>query len=708
MSEWHSVPSTRAEKIPPNDLDKQGAFTSIVREPTQNSTDNCLDEDQPVRIKFSLKLVDAAPIKASYLPQSIWLNHVTTSPFYSENSDRARQAEEAAELWDTDDLIPVLLIEDYNTTGLVGDIELYQHDPQNTPEDQQANTFYWLLRTLGMSAPTTGRGGSWGLGKLAFPLASRLKTFFAVTSRPDPDERLLLGQALLEYRKDRFEDAQWWDKMLYFADGFDNDAEHHWKPISNVNEINDFCDAFEVTREETEYGTSFIIPYPRNSAIDPVDDISKLMCGVVNNYALAIMQNKLVLEFENEDGNIHTIDKDNFRDKIDGDEFDWNSIEKKRRSKINSSYSTKDKMLKVLDLYSVMETDDAGDQEDCEEFELPQLEGGNQLSTRFDDIMPDSESDDFIRLKEGYDNGKFIKIRHTVPVVNSDESITEGLVEMVFQLCEAGNVDAAEAHYYRSQISLPLVNGKEPLRPGLASLVMIAREEPDDLSEMLRQSEGPAHLNWEPDADRLERYRLAHSTVNYIKQLPELIVSRLSSTAAEGVELWQDLFSFGGDEGDTDDGDDDDDDDDPPVINRDFTIIELPTNNGFSVTRRDIADSLVGNSYLLRIGYPKPLPLKWDRAPDTRLTDAVGDLSTWQSSGCRVETIQHVGSGTNYPDKVKLTVQDDNFKLIVNTLESRKKSRLKLEDYVDKAAAPVVGFTLATVALADITIGEDN
>jgi hypothetical protein len=205
MSEWHSVPSTRAESIPPNDLDKQGAFTSIVREPTQNSTDNCLDETQPVKIKFSLKLVDAAPIKASYLPQS-WLDHVTTSPFYTGNTDRARQANGAVEQWLADEQIPVLLIEDYNTTGLVGDITLYQHNPQETPEEEENNTFYWLLRTLGMSAPTTGRGGSWGLGKLAFPLASRLKTFFAVTSRPDPEERFLLGQALLEYRADRFND----------------------------------------------------------------------------------------------------------------------------------------------------------------------------------------------------------------------------------------------------------------------------------------------------------------------------------------------------------------------------------------------------------------------------------------------------------------------------------------------------------------------
>ncbi|MDA8758799.1 hypothetical protein N9M83_01010 [Candidatus Poseidonia alphae] len=706
MSEWHGVPSTRAEKIPPNDLDKQGAFTSIVREPTQNSTDNCLDPNQPVRIKFSLKLLDAGLIKASYLPQTIWLDHVTTSPFYSANSDRARQANEAVEEWLEDEQIPVLLIEDYNTTGLVGDIELYQHNPQDTPQAEQDNTFYWLLRTLGMSAPTTGRGGSWGLGKLAFPLASRVKTFFAVTSRSVAEERLLLGQALLEYRADRGGTA-WWDKMLYYADSYANDAEHHWKPVSDADEIDEFCEAFGVTRSKEDHGTSFIIPYPRNSEDDPVNDISKLMCGVANNYALAIMQDKLVLEFEDEDGGIHIIDKNNFLTKIENDDFDWDSIDKKRRTKINSSYTTKEKMLKVLELFSVMEDDEASDADNCEEFELPSLDGGTQLITRFDEIMPDDENGDFIRLKDGYDNGKFIKIRHNVPVVNSDDSETNGLVEMVFQLCDAGNLDAAEAHYYRSQISLPLVNGKEPLRPGLASLVMVAREEADDLSEMLRQSEGPAHLNWEPAADRLERYRLAPSTVRYIKQLPELIVSRLSSTAAEGVELWRDLFSFGGDEDEEQEGAGEDNPP-PPPINRDFTITDLPTNNGFSVIKRDTADSLVGKSYLLRIGYPNPLPLKWNRPPDARLTNAAGDISTWQSSGCGVETITHNASGEVYPDKVKLTIQADDFKLVVNTLENRKKARLKLEDYENKAEPPAGEFTLTEVELAEIEIGEDN
>lgn len=703
--EWHAVPCTRPEQKPPTELEKQGAFTSIVREPTQNSTDNRLDETRPVKVKFSLKSIPLGTVKDSYLPQDIWMNHVSSSAFYRGSANRRAEphAQAAGTEWDNDEDVQVLLIEDYNTTGLAGDVTLYQHDPDDTPADERRNTFYWLLRTIGMTSPSTGRGGSWGLGKLAFPLASRLKTFFVVTSRDDGGERFLLGQALLEYRKDRFDDNMKYDNMLYFANQFDNDVEDHWIPISDQDEINEFCTKFDVDRPLDKPGTSFIIPYPRNTDDDPVNDLHRLMCGVSLNYALGIMQGRLELEFVDANGTTTTINAENFRELIEQDNFRWEAIQERRRGQPTASYTTKERVLELLDLFEKMSDDDAGNQEDCEEFELPPLEGGRRLYERFDEVMPEQGTDDFERLKDAFQDGKFIKIKHSVPVVNADNSMEDGVVEFVVHNV-ATNDERAQAHYYRSQISLPMVNRKEPLRPSLSSLVMVGREDADALSEMLRSAEGPAHLNWETQGDRLEAYRLGPATIRYIKNLPELLVSRLLSVEGEANPLWQDLFSFGGDERD-DDNEGEGEGQEVDGIERLFTITDLPDDTGFSVEKRATADSLEGESFLLQIGYPNPPLLKWNRAPDSRLSDATEDITGWQSQGCTVETIQHDTSGNTYTDKVRLTVVDNDFKLIVNSLRPEKKARMKLQAYEGNAEVPGDGFTLNEVELNQIEEG---
>ena len=56
--------------------------------------------------------------------------------------------------------VPYLLIEDFNTTGLIGDVEQFT-DP-STGGDSDDNHFYWFVRNVGRSGKTRPRG--WELG----------------------------------------------------------------------------------------------------------------------------------------------------------------------------------------------------------------------------------------------------------------------------------------------------------------------------------------------------------------------------------------------------------------------------------------------------------------------------------------------------------------------------------------------------------------
>ena len=100
-------------------------------------------------------------------------------------------------------------------------------------------------------------------------------------------------------------------------------------------------------------------------------------------------------------------------------------------------------------------------------------------------------------------------------------------------------------------------------------------------------------------------------------------MNRLLSVAGEANPLWQDLFSFGGDEQDDEfEGPGEEEVIIVDGIERLFTITDLVDDTGFSVKKRATAGSLVGKSFLLQIGYPNPPILKWSRAPDSRLSNA--------------------------------------------------------------------------------------
>ena len=84
-----------------------------------------------------------------------------------------------------------LTIEDFGTTGLIGSYE--------TRDDQNFNDFW---RRVGRSHKASNKGGSWGLGKLVFPVSSDIRTFFGLTVRhDDPGRSLLMGQAILAGHK---------------------------------------------------------------------------------------------------------------------------------------------------------------------------------------------------------------------------------------------------------------------------------------------------------------------------------------------------------------------------------------------------------------------------------------------------------------------------------------------------------------------------
>ena len=686
---WHGAPIHREEGNDETELEKQGAFTSFVREPAQNSTDNRVNPDEPVVMRFTSKTIPKTDIEKYF--GDIWISHITSCPSFDgvwdengkvvikkdENANAAHRSYSAGED------IQVMLVEDFNTTGLAGDVEYYQKKTSDPLTAEIAkNTFYWFLRTLGVSSHKQGRGGSWGLGKLALPLSSMTRTFFVVTTRED-NSRYLAGQAKLEYRT--YHDTEY-DRMFYFANHHVDNIPHHWIPVDDEAEIDEFVEAFGLQRGTDDIGTSFVIPYPNNTDLDRVGNLEAIKCGIVSNYALGIMQGVLALEFVSEDGTAERIDKTNLKSLIETDHFNWNQLPSDGEGKeeflhgnVNPSYTNKERMLEHIALGEMVFKDDL-EEEDGVEYEITGLTPNSDFINQFttNNLMPERGTEEFDQLKSAYDDGKFLRFRCHVPTTPKDGDSESGEVIVVLRQLTHTNT---EPYYYRSQISLPLQKDKQPARPGLSSIVFTGKEEDDPFAEMLRQGEGPAHLEWKHGKRMREHFHRGAGAIKFTANLPELIVNHLSATAAAAKPFMSDKLSISSDAGDGDGGDKKKRE---VVGDFMFKIEDLDNNEGFTVSKITGGTALAGREFLLRIGYPKPLGINWKRKPDHKVMNTTLDISTWDAVGCELTQLKHTEADAGkqlYPDRIKVKITDENFTLKVANLDKFKKAKLKFDQW---------------------------
>ncbi len=234
---------------------------ALVRESIQNSFDARQDEAQPAKVRFALTELDE--------PRATELAHYLKG---------TRRHLEASGL-DPDPLdhvtARVLLIEDFNTSGLTGAVD-----------DDDGGNFHSFWRRHGIS-PKTGRsGGRWGLGKLVFSSSSEIRAFFGLTIRTGETSPLLMGQAVLKNHKIngcKHPPHGFWCKEERGNDDIQ-------MPEDDGQAIARFCQLVGIARSY-EPGLSIIVPHAS-------PDISEagLLRAVVKHYYFPILAGALTIE----------------------------------------------------------------------------------------------------------------------------------------------------------------------------------------------------------------------------------------------------------------------------------------------------------------------------------------------------------------------------------------------------------------------------
>ena len=472
----------------------------LVREAVQNSLD-ARDGDAPVRVRFAFGgdgdalRSDAARRYLVGLREHIEAVARADAAPAAEPAAALSVAEESA-IYDArntlDQPMTWLAVEDFGTTGLQGSV--------NARWIEGANSDFWgFFRSNGISPKGAGSGGSWGLGKWVFPDASIINAYLGATQRKGEDRYLLMGMAMLRtHHIGDGADPPRYPPYGYFA-AHSEASDEQWFPLpvdsdSDPDSTLTVLGDFNLERMDGP-GLSVVVPYPKEELTG-----GAIARAVVTQYFLPIVRRDLEVEIV-EGERAWRIDAASIGDEVD-------RIEPSDRDD-----ETPESLRKAIDL-----ADWAMAQEPGSHIEAPVNAGSKEAL----------EAHGLGELRQRFDGGDRLAFRLTTDVRRRNGNAVPGAFRVYLERDD--DLDRGHDYFVRGHLRIPGMDWIEQ-HPARA-LVFVDGD--SELGNMLRDSEGPAHNRWDPDAKRLtEHWVGARTRVRGIREAARTLLRHLR---AEGPQ----------------------------------------------------------------------------------------------------------------------------------------------------------------------------
>lgn len=599
-----------------------GSITdALIRESIQNSLD-AAEGSGPVTVRFSLFSKPNPGNDASIIIKK-----------YVDSLMPHLQAKHAGlqDIPSHTEPMNYLLIEDYGTHGLQGDVLQYD----DLDDDFKKNDFYYFWRNIGRTRKEATDLGRWGLGKTVFQAASRINSFFGVTVREDDGRMLLMGQSVLKIHKA--------NGIRYAPYGyFGNFQDELALPIEEPAFIKQFSENFIIDRFDKP-GLSVLVPF-LDKEIDPTEYVKKFVSSVVKHYFFPILAGNLIAEIRHGQ-KIYTLDSASI-DKV------------LKKSRFLESRG----MLGLIDLarWAIHQPEDV-----LIQLNEPTPGKAPKLRDTFDPNLIDE-------LQQKFSENSRLAFYAPISIqrAHSKEFMHTGF--SVF-LEKDENLEKAEDHFIRQGITIPEVTSLK--HKGIRAIVSIT--EPN-LSTFLGDAENPAHTEWERNSKKFKRkFKLGPTTLDFVKTSPREIVKILTQPKKGRDEnLLKHIFSLpltqleqlGKKEKEVSGEGDKKKSTEPIVDVIGSNYLQLtPIKGGFRLTKRQKATKVpryinVWIAYEVRSGNPfkKYTPLDFDVSkPPIRL----------QIEGAKILL--------NNQNVIQIEVQRVNFKLSVTGFDMHRDLRIK-------------------------------
>ncbi|MYC19020.1 MAG: hypothetical protein F4X67_10530 [Gemmatimonadales bacterium] len=460
----------------PNQNPIQGEFFSadlperFIRESVQNSLD-ARAGGEPVTVRFTISGPEGAVPSGRAGQYLTGLQRHFEAVMRAESASLERGSERRGELEGRRALLrgalPFLVVEDFGTTGLQGDIEA--NDIQ-----AKGNDFWGFFRSIGISPKGEDAGGSWGLGKWVFPDASKLNAFLGVTRRAGERRFLLMGQTMLKLHQLA---GRKYPPVGFFAAGsIEDDKDWLPMPVESVGlrstrapspEDIEACFVHEAMtdfglRPTGEPGTSVVIPHPKDELTDP-ENLSR---AAIRQYFHPIIAGDLVVEVVTPDEPMRRIDAETIVAEAlrTGDDAEEDPEQRAEA------------LIRVIELARWGRQQEDGFVEADARRKQPAIATDHIESLR-------------ARLSEG--ERLAFRVRSRVRGKPNDFKVF---------LEEDDHLSGGHDYYVRGHLHIPQMDYLT--RHHARALVVVDNK--SDLGHLLRDAEGPAHEKWRADAPRLK------------------------------------------------------------------------------------------------------------------------------------------------------------------------------------------------------------
>jgi len=465
------------------------AIGAVIREGVQNlldARDPALNPSTPVRARFSIHQGDQAlaPEKARFYLGRL-NEHLVASGFDA--------------IPNLGNGMPYLVVEDFGTLGLIGNT-----GPDAESED---NRFYWFHRNINRTQQREDRGGSYGYGKAAFSLASKIRSFFTVSYGADGTKRVF-GNSILKTH-----DIDGRTFGPYGDFGIGQQIEGRGEGVVPSDEQDFFksvCADFSLEREKSS-GLSVIVPFPER-----IYTVAEMAESAIRNYLVPICQGKIV--FEITDGNSPPIEISKSSISSISNRLMWDG-----EIPGAMSQTSRNSMDSMIDL--ALWWDEHG-----ADVAIPLEPLSDREPHWYPSLIPENDLDS---LKSRIARGEPLALSVEIPLRRFGARNHE-VGKFTVLLMKRDDQGASDALWFRKYISVPQ---RPEIFSGSGYVAITIADEDCILEEMLRKSEDVAHTNHNYKLVR-DGYKYAQGTIRFYRKAGKHLLEYLTSETPELEEGW--------------------------------------------------------------------------------------------------------------------------------------------------------------------------
>lgn len=442
---------------------------AVVREGIQNSLDARLSSADGTRERAEIRIfLSGVEGALSSLQTQRWFELLWPHIKIPGNGLRDQPSENES--------CPFLLFEDFNTSGLTGDTETHEIIEGVT------NHFLNFFRAEGHSDKTGKDVGSWGVGKMVFPRASRISSFFGLTIRNDDKKAYLLGRSILRYHRIG---SQAYKSDGYFGRKRDDDF---MLPITDPDTIREFSDDFRIKRKN-ESGLSIVVPWYENNDEDGISK-DRVLEAVLRGFFYPILMGHLAVSVATPDSEI----------RLDSDSI-FREVELMNGTSAGN-------MLPIIHLAEWAQTRIATEFKD-----LSSPSSDAAQTWRSELVTPELSKD----IQQDLIEKRRIALRIPMFVHPRSGDVQSSFFNMFLERSEDDN---EKPIFIRDELIITDV--KSPRVQKIRSLVIV---EDNPLATLLRDAETPAHTQWNQETGNFKnKYKFGASAIKFVsKSVSELM-----------------------------------------------------------------------------------------------------------------------------------------------------------------------------------------